>query len=316
MADGSPADGSPGVPILLVAATNLGVDTAGSGRHSTETTPTPSGISMRELERDLPTDAEPSVSARGALPALAIVGAGRMGGALAKAAGEEGLEVSLAGRESALQACREAEAALICVPDDAIRDVAASIGEAIPPLRLVGHTSGATTLHALAPAAGRGAATFSLHPLQTVPGPDAELVGAACAVTGSEPEAERFAARLGERLGMRPFEVPDSQRAAYHAAASIASNFLVALEESAAELFERVGIEDARELLAPLVRTTAANWADHGAEALTGPIARGDEATVERHLAALRETAPELVSMYEQLAARTRDLAEARRAQR
>jgi predicted short-subunit dehydrogenase-like oxidoreductase (DUF2520 family) len=271
---------------------------------------------MRELERDLPTDTEPSASVREALPALAIVGAGRLGGALAKAAREEGLEVALAGRDEALEACRNSEAALISAPDEAIEEVAASIGEAIPPLRLVGHTSGATTLDALAPAAERGAAVFSLHPLQTVPNPDAELVGAACAVAASDPEAERFAAKLGERLGMRPFPVPDDRRAAYHAAASIASNFLVALEESATGLLERVGIEDARALLAPLVLTTAANWADHGSVALTGPIARGDEATVERHLAALRETAPELVSMYEELAALARELAERRSAGR
>jgi predicted short-subunit dehydrogenase-like oxidoreductase (DUF2520 family) len=269
---------------------------------------------MRELERDIPTDT--SVSAREALPALAIVGAGKLGGALAKAAREEGIEVTLAGREEGLEACRNSEAALLCVPDGAIEEVAGSIGEAIPPLRMVGHTSGATSLEALAPAAERGAAIFSLHPLQTVPNADAELVGAACAVTGSEPEAERFAARLGERLGMRPFAVPDAHRAAYHAAASIASNFLVALEESAAGLLERAGIEDARALLAPLVLTTAANWADHGGAALTGPIARGDAATVQRHLAALREIAPELVPMYEELAARTSKLAEARRAGR
>jgi predicted short-subunit dehydrogenase-like oxidoreductase (DUF2520 family) len=269
---------------------------------------------MRELERDLPIEPEPS--APEALPALAIVGAGRIGGALAKAARGEGLEVTLAGREEALDACRNSEAALICVPDEAIEQVAASIGEAIPPLRLVGHTSGATGLDALAPAADRGAAIFSVHPLQTVPNADAELVGAACAITGSEPEAERFAARLGERLGMRPFAVPDDRRTAYHAAASIASNFLVTLEETASELLGRAGIEDARALLAPLVLTTAANWADHGAAALTGPIARGDEASVERHLAALRETAPELVSMYEELAALTRELADARRKER
>jgi predicted short-subunit dehydrogenase-like oxidoreductase (DUF2520 family) len=218
------------------------------------------------------------------------------------------LAVILAGRETALEACRDAEAALICVPDSAIRDVAETIAEAIPPLGLVGHSSGATSLEALAPAADRSAAVYSLHPLQTVPGPDAELVGAACAVTGSEPEAERFAARLGERLGMRPFTVPEERRAAYHAAASIASNFLVALEESAAGLLERIGIEDARDLLAPLVLTTAANWADRGHDALTGPIARGDEATVARHVEALREHAPELVAMYEALAERAREL--------
>jgi predicted short-subunit dehydrogenase-like oxidoreductase (DUF2520 family) len=263
---------------------------------------------MRELERDLPSDADTSVSVREPLPSLAIVGAGRMGGALAKAAREEGLEVTLAGRERALEACRNAEAALICVPDDAIREAAETVADAIPPLRLVGHSSGATALDALAPAAERGAATYSLHPLQTVPNADAELVGAACAITGSEPAAERFAARLGERFGMRPFAVPEERRAAYHAAASIASNFLVALEESAAGLLDRIGIDDARELLAPLVLTTAANWADHGRHALTGPIARGDEATVEMHLEALREHAPELVPMYEALAKRTREL--------
>jgi predicted short-subunit dehydrogenase-like oxidoreductase (DUF2520 family) len=263
---------------------------------------------MRELERDLPSDADPSVSVRDPLPTLAIIGAGRLGGALAKAAREEGLEVALADRKTALRASREAEAALICVHDGAITEVAATIAEAIPPLRVVGHSSGATSLEALEPAAERGAATYSLHPLQTVPGPDAELVGAACAVTGSEPEAERFAARLAERLGMRPFTVPEDRRAAYHAAASIASNFLVALEESAADLLGRIGIEDARDLLAPLVLTTAANWAEHGGDALTGPIAREDEATVARHLEALREHAPELVPMYQELAERTRGL--------
>ena len=89
---------------------------------------------------------------------------------------------------------------------------------------------------------------------------------------------------------MRPFEIPEERRAAYHAAASIASNFLVALEESAAGLLAEAGAPDARELLAPLVLRTAANWSERGAAALTGPIARGDEATVARHLEALRET--------------------------
>jgi predicted short-subunit dehydrogenase-like oxidoreductase (DUF2520 family) len=108
---------------------------------------------------------------------------------------------------------------------------------------------------------------------------------------------------------MRPFEVPEERRAAYHAAASIASNLLVALEESAADLLERIGIDEARALLAPLVLRTAANWAERGPEALTGPIARGDGATVERHRAALRESAPELLPIYEALADRAAELA-------
>ena len=111
---------------------------------------------------------------------------------------------------------------------------------------------------------------------------------------------------------MSPFEVPEEKRAAYHAAAAIASNFLVALEESAAELLEGCGVPDARELLAPLVLRTAANWAEHGPSALTGPIARGDEATVVRHLEALAETDPELLDLYRTLAERTVSLASRR----
>jgi predicted short-subunit dehydrogenase-like oxidoreductase (DUF2520 family) len=123
-------------------------------------------------------------------------------------------------------------------------------------------------------------------------------------VAGSSAGATRFATELAEALEMRPFEVPEESRAAYHAAASIASNLLVALEESAAELLSRTGVDDARELLAPLVLQTAANWAERGPEALTGPIARGDAATVDRHLEAISEIAPELLAAYEALAER------------
>ena len=107
---------------------------------------------------------------------------------------------------------------------------------------------------------------------------------------------------------MEPFEVPEGARA-YHAAASIASNFLVTLEESAAELLRRAGIEDPRELLTPLVLRTAANWSERGGEALTGPIARGDEATIGLHREALAATRPELLETYGALAVRTRALA-------
>ena len=112
---------------------------------------------------------------------------------------------------------------------------------------------------------------------------------------------------------MRPFEVPEESRAAYHAAAAIASNFLVALESSAVELLAAAGVADAdeaRELLTPLVLRTAANWAERGPEALTGPIARGDESTVESHRAAIAEIAPELGSLYETLVDRTRAIAQ------
>ena len=85
---------------------------------------------------------------------------------------------------------------------------------------------------------------------------------------------------------MRPVEVAEADRAAYHAAASIASNFLVTLEAAAERIAAAVGLE--REQLVPLVRATVENWARLGPErALTGPVARGDEATVARQRAAV-----------------------------
>jgi predicted short-subunit dehydrogenase-like oxidoreductase (DUF2520 family) len=264
---------------------------------------------MRELERDLPTSA--TADRRDAeLPAIAVVGAGRVGSSIARAAKAAGVAVTLPGREDAATACRSCGVALLCVPDAAIGEAASMVATAVPPLRMVGHTSGATGLDALAPAAEAGAATFSLHPLQTVPDAATDVTSCPCAISGSDAEALAFARAFAERLGMRPFEVPEERRAAYHAAASMASNFLVALEESAAEVLRAAGIDDARELLAPLVLRTAANWAESGADALTGPIARGDEATVARHLEALREVAPEMLLIYEALAARTREVAQ------
>jgi predicted short-subunit dehydrogenase-like oxidoreductase (DUF2520 family) len=264
---------------------------------------------MRELERDFPIATAPErgrvTAPVSAMPTLAIVGAGRVGGALAAAADAAGLDVRLAGRDHAVEACREAEAALLCVPDSELRSAAETIAAAVPPLRHVGHVSGATPLDALDACTQRGASPFSLHPLQTIPDSAAELTGAPCAIAGGDPESTALAHELAERLGMRPFEVPEEHRAAYHAAASIASNFLVALEESAARLLGDAGVADARELLAPLVMRTVANWAERGAGALTGPIARGDAATVERHTEAIRELAPELLALYRALAERT-----------
>jgi predicted short-subunit dehydrogenase-like oxidoreductase (DUF2520 family) len=247
------------------------------------------------------------------LPPLAVVGLGRAGGSIALAARRAGIEVRAAGRSDALEACRRSEAALLCVPDGAIADAAGAIAPAIPPLRLVGHVSGSSGLDPLGAAREGGAEIFSIHPLQTLPDAESELRGAACAIAGSSRTALAFAESLAAALEMRPFIVSDEDRAAYHAAAAIASNFLVALEESASELLARIGVERSRELLAPLVLRSAANWADRGPRALTGPIARGDEATVERHRAALVEHAAELLPLYDELAARSRAVA-ARRA--
>ena len=197
------------------------------------------------------------------------------------------------------------------MPDDAIEDAAEAV--AATGARFVGHTSGATGLAALGSVTAAGSGAFSLHPLMTVPDGETDLTGAPAAIAGSGEDALALARDVALRLGMRPFEVAEESRAAYHAAASMASNFLIALEESAVELLGKAGIPDGRELLAPLVLRSAANWSDRGGAALTGPISRGDEATVARHVAALEAVDPELLDLYRALAERTASIAAGRR---
>ena len=251
---------------------------------------------MRELERDdLP-------SPLSATP-LTVVGRGRVGRSLAAAAERAGIEVRLVARDD-LEAIPRRAAVLLCVPDEAIAAVAQEL--ASTQVSLVGHVSGATTLDALAAATEQSAATFSLHPLQTFAHGETPVEGTPAAIAGSTQESLVYARSLAEALEMRPFE---ADRAAYHAAGAMASNLLVALEESAVELLARNGVENARELLAPLVLRTASNWAERGPAALTGPIARGDHATVQRHRVALAESAPELVRLYDALAMRAEAMA-------
>ena len=243
-----------------------------------------------------------------ALPPIALIGPGRMGNALSRAARAAGIGVSLAGRDD-LAKVADAEIVLLCVPDAEIENAADWAMEVASRLRFLGHTSGATGLGALERASQAGVETFSVHPLQTVPDGETDLAGVPAAVSGSSTAALELARSLTETLGMEPFVVPDEARAAYHAAASIASNFLVALEESAVDLLAAAGIQDGRSLLTPLVKTAAANWTERGRDALTGPIARGDERTVEAHAEAVHDLAPELLPLYEALAERTRTLA-------
>ena len=237
--------------------------------------------------------------------ALTIIGPGRVGNSIAKAAAGAGIEVELIGREPDRDLA--GKVVLICVPDGSIGEVANTISESGSLPRLTGHTSGATTLEPLAGAQTDGA--FSLHPLQTVPDGESDLNGSPCAVAGSNSAATALAREFGAALGMEPFEIDEKDRALYHAAASIASNFLVTLEETASGLLDDLGVERSREVLSPLVQRSLDNWRERGAAALTGPIARGDEKTIDRHRAALTEARPELLGFYDSLAGRTRDLA-------
>jgi predicted short-subunit dehydrogenase-like oxidoreductase (DUF2520 family) len=217
-----------------------------------------------------------------------VIGTGRAGGAVAARLRERGVEVKT-GREVAA----DADLVILAVPDGAIREVAASL--AIGPW--VAHLSGATTLDALDPHELR----FSVHPLQTLTterGAE-QLDGAWGAITAETDDAVAHARWLAERLGLRAFPLHDADRPLYHAAAVIAGNFLVTLYRSAARLCEEVGAPP--EALVPLMQRTIENGF-----VLTGPIARGDWATVEAHLEALAQRAPDLVPMYRALADATR----------
>lgn len=228
----------------------------------------------------------------------AIVGRGRLGRALTGALRDAGVPVD--GPLGRGADCADADVALLCVPDG---EIAVAAG-AVAPGRLVGHCSGATTLAPLAPHEA-----FSLHPLMTVPAEGAPpFAGATAAVAGATPRAAAVAAALARALGMTAVAVADGDRAAYHAAASIASNFLVTLQAAAERIAATAGVD--RAALVPLVRATVDNWAALGPErALTGPLVRGDEATVARQRAAIAQRAPELTALFDALADATRALA-------
>jgi predicted short-subunit dehydrogenase-like oxidoreductase (DUF2520 family) len=211
-----------------------------------------------------------------------IVGAGRVGSALAARLRERGVALREGG----------AKLVLLCVPDAAIGDVARSID----PGPWIGHVSGATSLSALDPHRRR----FSVHPLQTFTrarGPE-QLDGAYAAVTAESEEARAVAVELAETLGLRPFQLADEDRALYHAGAAIASNFLVTIRCVAGRLVEDAGAPP--EALDPLMRRTIENGFE-----LTGPIARGDWATVDAHVRAIRARRPEYEPLYHALAEAT-----------
>ncbi len=214
-----------------------------------------------------------------------VIGAGRVGSAIAARLRERGLMLGPG----------DAELVLLCVPDRAIAEVAAGV----PPGPWVAHVSGATPLVALAPHERR----FGVHPLQTFTaarGPD-QLDGAYAAVTAESDEAREHGMWLARTLGLEPFALAEEKRVAYHAGAAIASNYLVTLRRAAGSLLEAAGAPP--DALDPLMRRTIENGFE-----LTGPIARGDWETVDAHLEAIRTERPELAPMYVALAEATKAL--------
>jgi len=239
------------------------------------------------------------------ISSVGVVGAGRLGSTMARALRAAGYAVDGPVGRGVVPA---GQLILLCVPDEAIPAAAAVVAGAAP---LVGHTSGATALGALEAAAGCGADVFSLHPLGTFAGALDDLSDLPCAVAASSPSAATTVGALALRLGMRPFALEEEARPVYHAAASMASNFVVSLLGAAEDVLAEAGLEPGSEraLLAPLVRQSVDNWVALGApRALTGPVARGDEQTVGRQRAAVAGGRAELLPLFEVLVDRARRL--------
>jgi predicted short-subunit dehydrogenase-like oxidoreductase (DUF2520 family) len=215
--------------------------------------------------------------------AIHVIGAGRAGSAIRARLDERGLQVT-AGQAPP----STAELVILCVPDTAIADVAGALE--IGPW--MAHVSGATSLEALAPHRRR----FSVHPLQTLTRERGgeQLDGAWAAIGGESGDALDRGRWLATTLGLRPFVVGEADRALYHAAAVLAGNSLVTLHAVATRLLAEIGAPP--EAIVPLMARTIENGFDP-----TGPVARGDWETVEAHLAALEERAPELVPLYRAL---------------
>ncbi|MEP6640460.1 MAG: DUF2520 domain-containing protein [Gaiellales bacterium] len=214
-----------------------------------------------------------------------VIGAGRVGTVVAA---RLGASLVAHGESADLDGCR---LLAIATPDHAIAEVGAELARPLEPGAGVVHFSGATSVAALAAAAGPCAC---VHPLQTV-WPDrgpGQLEGAHAAVTGDW----RLGFGLARDLGMIPFALADEAKPVYHAASVFASNYLVTLTHAAVALLERAGLE--REAALTALRPLQHRSIDVAGLPPTGPIARGDAATISAHL---RAVGPEFEPLYRAL---------------
>lgn len=246
---------------------------------------------------------------------FSVAGPGRVGASLAawlEACG--GRRIAAAGRSGLPELTTAGQGLLlVAVPDPVLPAVAAELARR-PQAAVVLHTSGSLDAEALAPLRAAGSAVGTLHPLKAFPHPlpDPEQARGVFFAVDGDTEARDLAFRLAAAWGAEAAEVPATARSLYHFAATFAAGGVVTLLAAAEEIAGRLGLPDAvtRGYL-ELCKGAVAAAAEAHAEghplgsALTGPVARGDRATVARHLEALRELAPEKLQLTDALASET-----------
>jgi predicted short-subunit dehydrogenase-like oxidoreductase (DUF2520 family) len=260
-----------------------------------------------------------------------VIGAGRVGAALGAALARAGHEIvaasgvseqSMARAERLLpgvpllpadEVVAESAFVLLAVPDDVLRPLVAGLADtdAWQPGQLVAHTSGAQGIGVLDPAAARGVLALALHPVMTFTGRPEDvdrLLGATFGVTAVD-ELRPVAESLVVEMGGEPVWVPESARPLYHASLTIASNHLVTLVNDALGLLGGAGVAEPGRLAAPLLSASLDNVLRLGDAALTGPVVRGDVATVAAHVATLTRSAPDVLPAYLAMARRTAERA-------
>jgi predicted short-subunit dehydrogenase-like oxidoreductase (DUF2520 family) len=267
---------------------------------------------------------------------IGVIGAGRVGAVLGAALRRAGYRVVAAAAVSAAsrdraqrllpgtellpadEVARRADLVLLAVPDDALAGLVTGLVEmdAIRPSarggQIVAHTSGAHGVAVLEPVLARGAHPLALHPAMTFTGTEADLDRIAAGVTfgiTATAETRPIAQRLVADLHGTAEWIDEARRPLYHAALAHGANHLVTLVNEAMDRLRDAGVQDPRQVLAPLLGAALDNTLRLGDAALTGPVARGDAGTVAKHLATLDAVAPESVPPYLALARRTADRA-------
>jgi predicted short-subunit dehydrogenase-like oxidoreductase (DUF2520 family) len=282
-------------------------------------------------EGGCPVPVETAASEHPARLKVGVIGPGRAGTALARALTRAGHQVVAAAAVSEASKARvrdnfprarltdpanvieDADLVLLTVPDDVLPGLVDGLAKTGAPYpgRLLAHASGAYGIRVLDPATQAGALPLALHPVMTFTGraDDADRIKGVCFGVTAPPPLRAAAEALVIEMGGEPVFIPEENRNLYHAALASAANHLVTLVAEAADMLRKAGADNPSRMLGPLLGAALDNALRFGDAGLTGPVARGDDGTVARHVAAIRAEQPSALNAYLALARLTADRA-------